>query len=217
MVPWIGPWGLSGPWGMTPWPPGTGCGLLGRRGLTGVHYYYLAALGRSGIFCSEAAEALKARNIPAQGKHAESVRRPGYNGDYIRVPRPLWPQSAKLTGTKGAMELTCLPGVDVGGMPGIQYQSLTDCNWMRSVSHGSWRPTDRRRGETGRVKPMWRPPGAIRSCCHTPGCGALRAPHQGLCMVRPSGPNLAGQTGGFVRFGPKTAIIQWLCFCAVGA
>ncbi|MDQ0290805.1 hypothetical protein J3R75_002912 [Oligosphaera ethanolica] len=95
--------------------------------------------------------------------------------------------------------------------------TLTDCNWMRSVSHGSWRPTDRRRGETGRVKPMWRPPGAIRSCCHTPGCGALRAPHQGLCMVRPSGPNLAGQTGGFVRFGPKTAIIQWLCFCAVGA
>ena len=24
-----------------------------------------------------------------------------------------------------------------------------------------------------------------------PGCGALRAPHPGLCMVRPSGPNLA--------------------------
>ena len=61
----------------TAWTPGTGCGLLGRRGLTGVHYYYLAALGRSGIFCREAAEALKARNIPAQGKHAESVRRPG--------------------------------------------------------------------------------------------------------------------------------------------
>ena len=56
----------------------------------------------------EAAEALKARNIPAQGKHAESVRRPGCNGDYIRVPRPLWPQSAKLTGAKGAMELTFL-------------------------------------------------------------------------------------------------------------
>ena len=56
----------------------------------------------------EAAEALKARNIPAQGKHAESVRRPGYNGDYARVPRPLCPQSAKLTGGKGAMELTFL-------------------------------------------------------------------------------------------------------------
>ncbi|HQL10265.1 MAG TPA: hypothetical protein PLE35_11740, partial [Lentisphaeria bacterium] len=27
--------GLSGPWGRTPWTPGTGCGLLGRRGLTG--------------------------------------------------------------------------------------------------------------------------------------------------------------------------------------
>ena len=53
----------------------------------------------------EAAEALKARNIPAQGKHAESVRRPGYNGDNVRVPRPLWPQSAKLTGAKEAMEL----------------------------------------------------------------------------------------------------------------
>jgi len=28
-------------------------------------------------FRREAAEALKARNSPAQGKHAESVRRPG--------------------------------------------------------------------------------------------------------------------------------------------
>ena len=78
------------------------------------------------FYCREAAEALKARNIPAQGKHAESVRRPGCNGDYIRVPRPLWPQSAKLTGAKGAMELTCISGGDVGGMPSIRYQSLTD-------------------------------------------------------------------------------------------
>ena len=31
--PWIGPWGLWGPWGMTPWTLGTGCGLLGLRGL----------------------------------------------------------------------------------------------------------------------------------------------------------------------------------------
>jgi len=37
----------------------------------------------------EAAEALKARNIPAQGKHAESVRRPGLDANYDRVPRPL--------------------------------------------------------------------------------------------------------------------------------
>ena len=44
----------------------------------------------------------------AQGKHAESVRRPGDNGDYVRVPRPLWPQSAKLTGAKEAMELAFL-------------------------------------------------------------------------------------------------------------
>jgi len=29
------------------------------------------------LYRREAAEALKARNIPAQGKHAESVRRPG--------------------------------------------------------------------------------------------------------------------------------------------
>ena len=42
-----------------------------------------------------------------------------------------------------------------------------------------------------RVLPMWRPPGAILTCYHTPGCGALQAPHPGLCMVRPSGPNLA--------------------------
>ena len=56
------------------------------------------------FYCREAAEALKARNIPAHGKHAESVRRPGYNGDHVRVPRPLWPQSAKLTGAKEAME-----------------------------------------------------------------------------------------------------------------
>jgi len=57
------------------------------------------------FYCRKAAEALKARNIPAQGKRAESARRPGYNGDYVRVPRPLWPQSAKLTGAKEAMEL----------------------------------------------------------------------------------------------------------------
>ena len=62
---------------------------------------------------------------------------------------------------------------------------------------------------TRRVKPMWRPPGAIPSCCHTPGCGALRAPHPGLCMVRPSGPNLADLATCFVRFGPKTTIIQF--------
>ena len=81
----------------------------------------LAALA---FYRREAAEALKARNIPAQGKHAESVRRPGYNGDNVPVPRPLWPQSAQLTGAKEAMELTCLPGVDVGGMPGIRSRSL---------------------------------------------------------------------------------------------
>jgi hypothetical protein len=78
------------------------------------------------LYCREAAEALKARNIPAQGKHAESVRRPGYNGDHVRVPRPLWPQSAKLTGAKEAMELTCLPGIDIGGMPSRHYQWVTD-------------------------------------------------------------------------------------------
>ena len=59
-------------------------------------------------YCREAAEALKARNIPAQGKHAESVRRPGLRAFYARVPRPLWPQSAKLTGAKEAMEPTFL-------------------------------------------------------------------------------------------------------------
>ena len=44
---------------------------------------------------------------------------------------------------------------------------------------------------TRRASPMWRPPGAILTCYHTPGCGALQAPHPGLCMVRPFGPNLA--------------------------
>ena len=55
-------------------------------------------------FRREAAEALKARNIPAQGKHAESVRRPGLHALYARVPRPHWPQSAQLTGANEAME-----------------------------------------------------------------------------------------------------------------
>ena len=78
------------------------------------------------FYCRVAAEALKARNIPAQGKHAESVRRPGYDGDSVRVPRRLWSQSALPTGTKGAMELTYLLGIDIVGMPGIHYQWLTD-------------------------------------------------------------------------------------------
>ena len=68
-----------------------------------------------------------------------------------------------------------------------------------------------------RVLPMWRPPGAILTCYHTPSCGAIRAPHPELCMVRPGGPNLADLTTCFVRFGPKTTIIQYPCFCAVGA
>jgi len=79
------------------------------------------------------------------------------------------------------------------------------------------RHASRWRGGTRRASPMWRPPGAILCCCHTPGCGALRAPHPGLRMVRPSGPNLADQATCFVRFGPKTTIIQYSCFCAVGA
>ena len=78
------------------------------------------------FYCRVAAEALKARNIPAQGKHAESVRRPGYDGDSVRVPRRLWSQSALPTGTKGAMELTYLLGIDIVGMPGIHYQWVTD-------------------------------------------------------------------------------------------
>ena len=87
------------------------------------------------LSCREAAEALKARNIPAQGKHAESVRRPGYNGDYVRVPRPFWPQSAKLTGAKKAMELTCLPGVDVGGWHPL---SITDRLQSKPLAY-DWR------------------------------------------------------------------------------
>jgi len=100
-------------------PPGAATGLCMVRP-SGPNLADLA------FYCREAAAALKARNIPARGKHAESVRRPGDNGDNVRIPRPLWPQSAKLTGAKGAEELTCLPGVDVGGMPGIRYQWLTD-------------------------------------------------------------------------------------------
>ena len=43
---------------------------------------------------------------------------------------------------------------------------------------------------------MWRPPGACSGGgAFTPGCGAFQAPHPGICMVRPSGPNL-GPGGG---------------------
>ncbi|MDQ0291078.1 hypothetical protein J3R75_003185 [Oligosphaera ethanolica] len=67
--------------------------------------------------------------------------------------------------------------------------------------------------------PMWRPPGAILCCCPTPGCVALRAPHPGLCMVRPFGPNLAdlaeplwcgGRRRGWPMWRPPGAI---LCCC----
>ncbi|MDQ0291081.1 hypothetical protein J3R75_003188 [Oligosphaera ethanolica] len=57
-------------------------------------------------------------------------------------------------------------------------------------------PRDGRSPRSPRSRP-------ILCCCHTPGCGALRAPHPGLCMVRPSGPNLAYQTTRFVWSGPK--------------
>ena len=53
----------------------------------------------------------------------------------VRVPWPLLPQSAKLTGAKGAMELTCLPRIDIGGMPGRHYQWVTDYS---SVDKLSW-------------------------------------------------------------------------------
>ena len=56
----------------------------------------------------EAAEALKARNIPAQGKRAEGARRPGDIAIYDCVPRPLRLQSASPTGGEGAMELAFL-------------------------------------------------------------------------------------------------------------
>ncbi|MDQ0291318.1 hypothetical protein J3R75_003425 [Oligosphaera ethanolica] len=59
-----------------------------------------------------------------------------------------------------------------------------------------------RRGGRRRAGPMWRPPGANPSCFQTPGCGALRAPHPGLCMVRPFGPNLADQSDG-LRLGDQ--------------
>ena len=55
-------------------------------------------------------------NILAQGSGAEGARRPGY-ASLRRVLAPL-PQSAKLTGTQGAME-PLLPRVDVGGISGI--------------------------------------------------------------------------------------------------
>ena len=34
---------------------------------------------------------------------------------------------------------------------------------------------------------QWRPPGAGLGAVPTPGCVALRAPHPGLCLSRPSG------------------------------
>jgi len=57
------------------------------------------------------------------------------------------------------------------------------------------------RGGMRRAWPMWRPPGAILCCCYTPGCVALRAPHPELCMVRPSGPNLANLATRYDRSG----------------
>ncbi|MDD4539547.1 MAG: hypothetical protein PHT80_11075 [Lentisphaeria bacterium] len=102
----------------------------------------MTELGQSAFYCREAAEALKARNIPAQGKHAESVRRPGDNVDHVRVSRPLLPQSAKLTGAKGAKELTCLPGIDVGGRFGRHYQWLTDYRFHGFSGRRSWQLGD---------------------------------------------------------------------------
>ena len=71
----------------------------------------------------EAAGALQGRCHRSPGQATpKAERRPGYSASIVRVPRPLWPQSAKLTGAKEAMELTSLSGVEVGGMPCIQYQ-----------------------------------------------------------------------------------------------
>ena len=65
----------------------------------------------------EAASALEGRCHRSPGQATpKAERHPGYSAYCARVPRPLWPQSAQLTGAKEAMELTYIPGVDVGDM-----------------------------------------------------------------------------------------------------
>ena len=56
----------------------------------------------------------------------------------IRVPRPLWPQSAQLTGAKEAMELTYIPGVDIGDMsvrPFSMADRLQKKSWGKLATH----------------------------------------------------------------------------------
>ena len=80
-------------------------------------------LARPASLSREAASALEGRGHRSPGQATpKAERRPGYSAICVRFPRPLWPQSAKLTGAKEAMELTCVSGVEVGGMSGIQYQ-----------------------------------------------------------------------------------------------
>ena len=57
-------------------------------------------------FRREAAGALQGRCHRSPGQATpKAERRPGWSAIFARVPRPLWPQSAKLTGAKEAMEL----------------------------------------------------------------------------------------------------------------
>ncbi|MDQ0289845.1 hypothetical protein J3R75_001952 [Oligosphaera ethanolica] len=84
-----------------------------------------------------------------------------------------------------------------------------------ALREGAKKPSSGLRPELEKKERVWRPPGAILSEGFTPGCVALRAPHPGLCMVRPSGPNLANLAVGFGRSG-RTWPIWRLALAALG-
>ena len=75
-------------------------------------------------------------------------------------------------GSDGSIRQIGLIGlIKEGFLPRLGNRSVID-NVGTIVSHG--------RGGMRRTGRMWRPSGAIPSCCHTPGCGALRAPQPGV-------------------------------------
>ena len=101
MIPWIGPWGLSGPRGMTHWTQGTDWPTSWTPGSAAVPAASILGAPPSRRHLS--AESAK-HTSPGQAT-PKAERRPGWSAIFARVPRPLWPQSAKLTGAKEAMEL----------------------------------------------------------------------------------------------------------------
>ena len=68
----------------------------------------------------EAASALEGRCHRSPGQATpKAERRPGSSAICARVPRPLWPQSAKLTGAKEAMERCVFPLLYLSALHGV--------------------------------------------------------------------------------------------------